>query len=162
MQREDFVLWYLGVWQGKYQASSDYLRLYLISKMLRSRLNSHGVAADEVTGPSLFCTPSHDSKSQWRHMVIIFISISLPQHNNSTGLSATFDNSVSIKHSRHFQGNKLEKNCGSKGPALPFLNSAGCISALRKKSDLLLAALKMVKGKRIGPCLHCQSEVCLL
>lgn len=114
VQREDFVSWYLGVWQGKYQASSDYLRLYLVFKMLQSPVNSYGVAADQVPGPSSFCTPSHYSRSQWRHMVIIFISISLPQQNNSTGLTATFDNSVSIKHSRYFQRNKLKQTVGAR------------------------------------------------
>lgn len=99
---------------------SDKLRLYSIFKMLQNPLNSHGVAADQVPGPPLFCTPSHDSKSRRRHAVIIFISISLQQQNNSTGPSATFDSSVSIKHSRHFQRNKLETNHGSRAPLCPF------------------------------------------
>lgn len=80
----------------------------------------------------------------------IFIFISLPRQNNSTALSATFDNSESLKHSRHFETNKLEINCGRQGPALPFPppNSAGCISTLVKRLDLLLAALKMGKGEK--------------
>lgn len=95
--------------------------------------------------------------------IFIFIFISLPWQNNTTALSATFDNSESLKHSRHFETNKLETNCGRQGPALPFRppHSAGCISTLGKRLDLLLAALKMGKGKRIEACLHCQSEACI-
>lgn len=67
----------------------------------------------------------------------IFIFISLPRQNNSTALSATFDNSESLKHSRHFETNKLETNCGEQDSALPFppANSAGCIPALGKRLD---------------------------
>lgn len=61
-QREGFGSCYPGYLTGKYQASSDYLKLYLVFKMLQSPLNSDGVAADQVPGPPLICTPSHDSK----------------------------------------------------------------------------------------------------
>lgn len=76
------------------------------------------MAADEVPGPSLSCVVSCDSESHRWHMVIIFdfyIFTSLPWQNNSTALSATFDNSESLKHSRHFETNKLETDCGGVG-----------------------------------------------
>lgn len=98
----------LTVWQGKYQTTWSYI---WYSKCYEVLWFGMGWWQARSQVPPLICTPSHDSKPKWRHMVIIFISMPLLWQNNSTDLSATSSNSVRTKHSRHLQSSKPKTNC---------------------------------------------------
>lgn len=128
--------------------------------MFQNPLNSHRVAPDQVPLYSVLPPWLQVTMKAPGYYFYFYFSLSAEQQ---LWLVCHLWQQRKYKTLKAFSEKQTRNKQWEQGPALPFpsSNSVGCISTLRKRFDLLLAALKMVKGKRTAVCLHYQSEVCL-